>query len=386
MYYQITDEQIDEATKDIGLQSPFARYRIARAVLALAEPAPHGAIDLLSEFSEAMSDSGDWPDTYDERTRLKSLVDRVRFYLKPAEQWATVPKGGEEWSTVPKGYTAPAPHGEPYGWAVTGCHSLYRGEWAESTAQAEAKRCGGTAVAFPLYTAPAPAVPSGWKLVPVEPTQEMLAAVSWPECARTDWEHMLTAAPTPPAQGPDWLHLKRYGYAPGNYMCRCHRCGQVADGLDKRANCCRPCAEDAHAAKPAAQSQPMVDLESWINDVVREVAELPDRDSPEDQPDVMLVRADELRLILRSTPPPKQPAVPEDVVRNAKRYRWLRNHGFKWADVDLGTDSDGENFVGYRIKFHIPDPAHSKYEDDEWTLEELDAAIDAARAAEKGGA
>lgn len=53
-----------------------------------------------------------------------------------------------------------APQGEPYGWAVTGCHSLYRGEWAESTAQAEAKRCGGTAVAFPLYTAPAPAVPS----------------------------------------------------------------------------------------------------------------------------------------------------------------------------------------------------------------------------------
>lgn len=52
-----------------------------------------------------------------------------------------------------------APQGEPYGWAVTGCHSLYRGEWAESTAQAEAKRCGGTAVAFPLYTAPPPAAP-----------------------------------------------------------------------------------------------------------------------------------------------------------------------------------------------------------------------------------
>lgn len=56
--------------------------------------------------------------------------------------------------------TKAAPQGEPYGWAVTGCHSLYRGEWAESTAQAEAIRCGGTAMAFPLYTAPAPAVPS----------------------------------------------------------------------------------------------------------------------------------------------------------------------------------------------------------------------------------
>lgn len=48
---------------------------------------------------------------------------------------------------------------EPYGWAVTGCHSLYRGEWAEDTARSEAKRCGGTARAFPLYTHPAPGVP-----------------------------------------------------------------------------------------------------------------------------------------------------------------------------------------------------------------------------------
>lgn len=54
---------------------------------------------------------------------------------------------------------AEAKTGEPYGWAVTGCHSLYRGEWAEDTARSEAKRCGGTARAFPLYTHPAPGVP-----------------------------------------------------------------------------------------------------------------------------------------------------------------------------------------------------------------------------------
>ena len=39
-------------------------------------------------------------------------------------------------------------------------------------------------------------VPEGWKLVPVEPTPEMLAAVSWPGCARTDYAHMLAAAPS----------------------------------------------------------------------------------------------------------------------------------------------------------------------------------------------
>jgi hypothetical protein len=52
--------------------------------------------------------------------------------------------------------------------------------------------------------------------------------------------------PEPPEQ-PDWLHLKRYGYAPGNYMNFCKRCGVVHAGLDKRATCCKPCAEVRHA-------------------------------------------------------------------------------------------------------------------------------------------
>lgn len=35
--------------------------------------------------------------------------------------------------------------------------------------------------------------------VPVEPTEEMLAATSWPNCAGTDYRHMLAAAPTQPS-------------------------------------------------------------------------------------------------------------------------------------------------------------------------------------------
>lgn len=41
----------------------------------------------------------------------------------------------------------------------------------------------------------------------------------------------------------EWLHLKGYGYAPGNYMSKCHRCQHVVSGLDKRAITCRSCAE-----------------------------------------------------------------------------------------------------------------------------------------------
>ena len=44
----------------------------------------------------------------------------------------------------------------------------------------------------------------GWKLVPVEPTKEMVEAylaLSYGfQSARTDWEAMLAAAPTPPSQ------------------------------------------------------------------------------------------------------------------------------------------------------------------------------------------
>lgn len=52
------------------------------------------------------------------------------------------------------------------------------------------------------------------------------------------------------AQGAtDWSHLKQYGYAPGNYMCRCGKCGEVCYDMDKRAITCRSCAEVMHAGK-----------------------------------------------------------------------------------------------------------------------------------------
>ena len=37
--------------------------------------------------------------------------------------------------------------------------------------------------------------------------------------------------------------MRRYGYAPGNYMNKCHHCQQVVTGADKRAVTCHPCAE-----------------------------------------------------------------------------------------------------------------------------------------------
>lgn len=58
------------------------------------------------------------------------------------------------------------------------------------------------APAAPMQSA---SLPNGWKLVPVEPTPEMLDAVSWPGIANFTYSAMLEAAPEAPAvQSSNW--------------------------------------------------------------------------------------------------------------------------------------------------------------------------------------
>ena len=68
-------------------------------------------------------------------------------------------------------------------------------------------------------------------------------------------EVRLTDLLGPAPKREDWAHLKRYGYAPGQYMNKCHNCEHVVDGLDKRAFTCLPCAEAIHQewSKPPCQ-------------------------------------------------------------------------------------------------------------------------------------
>lgn len=63
---------------------------------------------------------------------------------------------------------------------------------------------------------------AGWRLVPVEPTPEMLAATSWPGCAAKDWERMISAAPLPqPEEAPSmeaWMvEAERLIYAVAHF-------------------------------------------------------------------------------------------------------------------------------------------------------------------------
>lgn len=65
-------------------------------------------------------------------------------------------------------------------------------------------------------------------------------------------------------------HLKPFGYAPGNYMVRCHACDGVFDFMDKYANTCKSCAE----ARWSAINDEFVDrhIERTANTVKRMVA------------------------------------------------------------------------------------------------------------------
>jgi hypothetical protein len=53
------------------------------------------------------------------------------------------------------------PEQGPVAWAVQGCSKMWRDEFAEIDAKAEAKRIGGTCVAYALYTTP-PAAKRQW--------------------------------------------------------------------------------------------------------------------------------------------------------------------------------------------------------------------------------
>lgn len=86
--------------------------------------------------------------------------------------------------------------GEPVAWMLDGeiyevkQHNLFNGD-------------GEIPGQIPLFLAPQPAIPDGWQLVPVEPTEEMCLAYT--KCkteagekwARHQWAAMLAAAPEP---------------------------------------------------------------------------------------------------------------------------------------------------------------------------------------------
>ncbi len=101
--------------------------------------------------------------------------------------------------------------------------------------------------------------------------------------------------------------------------------------------------------------------------------------------DVPTAEAKEAKAVLQeidvalSQPATKLAKVPEGIA-DAQRYRYLKEYDFRFADVSLTADYDQRPFVRFRPTFDIPEPVsfpHS-YDEEEWTPEMFDAAIDAA--------
>lgn len=73
---------------------------------------------------------------------------------------------------------------------------------------------------------------------------------------------------------------------------------------------------NARASLPAPQQATSHVETDWISNVIRDVSELPDRSSPDDEPDMMLVTAAELRSILETHAP--QQATPDQFADASK--------------------------------------------------------------------
>ena len=75
----------------------------------------------------------------------------------------------------------------------------------------------------------------------------------------------------------------------------------------------------------------------WIDNVLRDVAELPDRNSPEDWPEAMLVTGDELRQII-VTHAPAEPMNAQPLEALRANHQWHIDHdeddGYPGSDLE----------------------------------------------------
>ena len=75
--------------------------------------------------------------------READLTNRLAFQLKVSEGLIATIRRLEYEATLAN---------TPHAWAIQGSAIMWKGEYAEIDAQAEARRCGGTCVAYPVFT------------------------------------------------------------------------------------------------------------------------------------------------------------------------------------------------------------------------------------------
>ncbi len=112
---------------------------------------------------------------------------------------------------------------------------------------------------------------------------------------------------------------------------------------------------DAAPAQPAVAAQ--VGAQPWVTEVIQSICEIPDRNSPEDEPEIMLVKAQELRDIITGVfeswgeaAPAPAPVAAQVALTNAERYRAIRDRdpsvltitnlvGIRGSQLDVAIDA-----------------------------------------------
>lgn len=170
------------------------------------------------------------------------------------------------------------------------------------------------------------------KTVPENVMRMVDAIIAWPELYAgfglelANWVKALTTpepATKPQGEASD-SDLHKFGYAPGHYCSKCHRCDSMYHDLDKRAICCRTCAIEAFKAAlvppeatPSKPAEPLHDAPlfnrygvdaDYFRCELRKLSE-----SLESRP------ADELSRYLRNLADTAQKATPTDQLLEAAK-------------------------------------------------------------------
>jgi hypothetical protein len=92
-----------------------------------------------------------------EREALKLALEALEnvknsIYITSEQEAVALEKVNQTIPAIKSALAQPAQ--EPVAWAVQGCSKMWREEFAEIDAKAEAKRIGGTCVAYALYISP----------------------------------------------------------------------------------------------------------------------------------------------------------------------------------------------------------------------------------------
>ena len=136
--------------------------------------------------------------TPNELRALAEALDRLKFRCDGIDDACLVEDAAD--------YLRACADAEPVTWIA---HNLTTGhvKWTTDRCRARGWTRSVNLRVKPLYAHPAPAVPAGWKLVPVEPTPEMLGAGSYAVDLHSHspigvYAAMLAAAPVPPQREP----------------------------------------------------------------------------------------------------------------------------------------------------------------------------------------